>query len=75
MKRQIKAVGLVPNSKVYQLAVQWIGPETIESKMLDISYVVKILGKRSQVYHVNMLKGEEYIEKLIFLILSEIEMF
>lgn len=61
VKREFKEGDLVlvlATSRPNKLAVQWIGPGTIRSKISETNYIIEMPGKkeRSQIYHVNMLK-------------------
>ncbi|GFX57628.1 transposon Ty3-G Gag-Pol polyprotein [Trichonephila clavipes] len=61
VKREFKDGDLVlvlATSRANKLAVQWIGPGTVLSKISETNYLVEIPGRRetSQIYHINMLK-------------------
>ncbi|GFW91684.1 retrovirus-related Pol polyprotein from transposon 297 [Trichonephila clavipes] len=61
VKREFKDGDLVlvlATSRTNKLAVQWIGPGTILTKISETNYLVEIPGRREtpQIYHINMLK-------------------
>ncbi|KAG8187741.1 hypothetical protein JTE90_015611 [Oedothorax gibbosus] len=60
-------------SRPNKLAVQWVGPGTIESQLSDTNYVVKLPGRteKNHIYHVNLLKPYHQREENVNLLIGD----
>ena len=64
---------VLATSRPHKLSVHWIGPGTVEAKLSETNYIVKLEGGRqkSQIYHINMLKPYYKRPELVNLLLQE----
>jgi hypothetical protein len=60
-------------SKPNKLAVQWVGPGTVESQLSETNYIIQMPGRaeKLQIYHVNLLKPYHQRVENINLLMSE----
>lgn len=55
---------LLTSSKAHKLELQWEGPATVQQRLSETNYVVKLPGRRKEVriYHCNLMKP--YVERV-----------